>query len=166
VELLRPGMTREQVRFALGSPTLTSIFHADRWDYPYLYTPGHGQTEKRLFTVYFVNDRLDRWEGDEQPDRQPFQQKDARRALGAGAPAAQGEAARASAQESAVAPAREPAGSPRPDQAGTLNHTPLTAGGTPAPAALDPAAPPPAVATPVAPAGAPAAQPESDTPAK
>jgi outer membrane protein assembly factor BamE len=73
VEMLRKGMTREQVRFALGSPTLTSIFRADRWDYPYLFTPGNGKTEERMFTVYFVSDRLDRWAGDEQPDRQPFQ---------------------------------------------------------------------------------------------
>ena len=35
VDLLQPGMSREQVRFALGSPTLTSVLHADRWDYPY-----------------------------------------------------------------------------------------------------------------------------------
>ena len=76
VEMLRKGMTREQVRFALGSPTLTSIFRADRWDYPFLFIPGNGKPEERLFTVYFVNDRLERWVGDEQPDRQPFQ-KDA-----------------------------------------------------------------------------------------
>ncbi len=74
IELLRPGMSREQVRFALGSPTLTSIFHSDRWDYPYRFTPGYGKTEERLFTVYFSNDKLERWEGDEQPSRQPFQQ--------------------------------------------------------------------------------------------
>jgi len=35
VGLLYEGMTREQVRFALGSPTLTSVLHADRWEYPY-----------------------------------------------------------------------------------------------------------------------------------
>ena len=32
VALLRPGMTREQVRFALGTPTLTSALHANRWE--------------------------------------------------------------------------------------------------------------------------------------
>jgi outer membrane protein assembly factor BamE len=30
---VKPGMTREQVRDLLGSPLLTSAFHADRWDY-------------------------------------------------------------------------------------------------------------------------------------
>ncbi|WP_345247501.1 outer membrane protein assembly factor BamE [Pigmentiphaga soli] len=77
VDLLRPGMTREQVRFALGSPTLTDIFHADRWDYPYLFKGGKsGVTEERKFSVYFADDRLVRWEGDPQPARQPFQTTD------------------------------------------------------------------------------------------
>jgi len=74
VELLQVGMTRDQVRFALGSPTLTSVLHADRWDYPYFYQPGYGKPQERKFTVWFDNDRLARWSGDEQPELQPFQQ--------------------------------------------------------------------------------------------
>ena len=31
--LVKPGMTRAQVRDILGSPLLTDVFHADRWDY-------------------------------------------------------------------------------------------------------------------------------------
>jgi len=73
VALLQPGMTREQVRFALGSPTLTSVLHADRWDYPYYFKPGYGDAVERKFTVYFQNDVLARWEGDQQPALQPFQ---------------------------------------------------------------------------------------------
>ena len=33
VAVLRPGMSRIQVRDILGTPLLTSVFHADRWDY-------------------------------------------------------------------------------------------------------------------------------------
>jgi len=73
VALLQPGMSREQVRFALGSPTLTSVLHADRWDYPYYFKPGYGDAQERKFTVWFENDRLVRWSGDEQPELQPFQ---------------------------------------------------------------------------------------------
>ncbi len=73
VALLQPGMTREQVRFALGSPTLTSVLHADRWDYPYYFKPGYGASQERKFTVWFENDRLTRWDGDAQPELQPFQ---------------------------------------------------------------------------------------------
>lgn len=73
VGLLTEGMTREQVRFALGSPLLTSALHADRWDYPYFYRAPNGQTEERNFTVVFRDGLLVRWEGDDQPTVQPFQ---------------------------------------------------------------------------------------------
>lgn len=66
-------MSRSQVRFALGSPTLTSALHADRWDYPYFFKPGYGTPQERKFTVWFDNDKLTRWAGDEQPTLQPFQ---------------------------------------------------------------------------------------------
>lgn len=74
VATLQVGMTREQVRFVLGSPTLTSVLHADRWDYPYYYQPGTGKPQERRFTVWFENESLARWSGDEQPEVQPFQQ--------------------------------------------------------------------------------------------
>jgi outer membrane protein assembly factor BamE len=73
IALLQPGMTREQVRFALGSPTLSSVLHANRWDYPYFFKPGYGHPSERKFTVFFQNDLLVRWEGDAQPELQPFQ---------------------------------------------------------------------------------------------
>lgn len=76
VERLEVGMSREQVRFLLGSPTLQDIFRDDRWDYPYFYQPGSGAAEKRLFTVWFDGDLLTRWEGDAMPDRQPYEQFD------------------------------------------------------------------------------------------
>ena len=74
VALLRPGMTAEQVRFALGTPSLQSVLHADRWDYPYYYRNGNGDVEMRTLTVFFDKDKkLARWQGDEQPELQPFQ---------------------------------------------------------------------------------------------
>ena len=73
VSLLSEGMTREQVRFALGSPTLTSVMHADRWEYPYFYRSPAGNIDERSFTVFFRNGLLVKWEGDEQPEMQPFQ---------------------------------------------------------------------------------------------
>jgi outer membrane protein assembly factor BamE len=73
VALLRPGMTREQVRFALGTPMLTSALHANRWDYPYYYRAGNGKVEERVFTVLFDGGQLASWKGSDQPDLQPFQ---------------------------------------------------------------------------------------------
>ncbi len=73
VKLLAPGMTPEQVRFALGSPTLTSIFRANQWEYPYFYKSPSGKTQERNLTVYFENGVLTKWKGDELPEVQPFQ---------------------------------------------------------------------------------------------
>src|SRR3954471_23306104 len=33
---LKPGMSRAQVRFALGTPLVVDPFHSDRWDYVYV----------------------------------------------------------------------------------------------------------------------------------
>lgn len=74
VAVLRPGMTADQVRFALGTPSLQSVLHSDRWDYPYYYRNGNGDVQMRKLTVFFDSDKkLVRWEGDEQPELQPFQ---------------------------------------------------------------------------------------------
>jgi len=61
---LRRGMTRDQVRFLLGTPLVTDIFHADRWDYVYfLDRPGEPRRQRRL-AVFFEADKLARVEGD------------------------------------------------------------------------------------------------------
>jgi outer membrane protein assembly factor BamE len=68
LEQLKPGMTREQVRFALGSPLVADVFHSDRWDYVYRFKPGNrDKEEQRTVSVFFVNDKLDRVEGDITP---------------------------------------------------------------------------------------------------
>jgi outer membrane protein assembly factor BamE len=65
---LQLGMTREQVRFALGSPLVADVFHSDRWDYLYRFQPGNGKKEKqRLISVFFSNDKLNRIESDTDP---------------------------------------------------------------------------------------------------
>jgi len=76
IELLRPGMSPEQVRFLLGTPTLQDVFREDRWDYPYYYQPGQGDEELRRFTVWFSDGVLEYWEGDAQPNHQPFERSD------------------------------------------------------------------------------------------
>lgn len=68
VEQLRQGMSREQVRFLLGSPMLTSVFHANRWDYVYHLRRGRGnETETRRLTVEFKDNRLETFRADEMP---------------------------------------------------------------------------------------------------
>jgi len=67
VDKLKVGQTKPQVRLALGTPLLTSAFHDNRWDYMYEYTRQGRKVEHRQFTVYFADDKLARWEGDDLP---------------------------------------------------------------------------------------------------
>ena len=54
VSQLRPGLTRDQVRFLLGTPLLVDMFHNDRWDYVYRLEKGATKAvESRRFTVFF-----------------------------------------------------------------------------------------------------------------
>lgn len=64
---LRPGMTKRQVRFLLGTPMLTDVFHANRWDYAFTQGVGSTPTEFRHVTVFFEDDRLVRITGDLRP---------------------------------------------------------------------------------------------------
>jgi outer membrane protein assembly factor BamE len=61
---VKPGMTREQVRFLLGTPLLTDIFHADRWDYVYWREAENGKRETRKVALFFNDGKLARIEGD------------------------------------------------------------------------------------------------------
>ena len=64
VEALQPGMSRQQVREILGTPLVTSLFHADRWEYVFtLKRPGEDAQTRKL-TVFFKGDVLERSEGD------------------------------------------------------------------------------------------------------
>ena len=64
---LTPGMTKRQVRFLLGSPMLTDVFHADRWDYSYTTGKGSTPSEIKHVTVFFEDDRLVRIAGAMRP---------------------------------------------------------------------------------------------------
>lgn len=67
VNQLKPGMSRRQVRFVLGSPTLTDVFHEDRWDYPFTIGFGSKPETFKYLSVYFEDDRLVRITGDLHP---------------------------------------------------------------------------------------------------
>ncbi len=65
---LKPGMTRAQVRFALGTPLVVDLFRTDRWDYVYMYQKRGVITEYRKLAVFFEGDKLLRVEGDVKPE--------------------------------------------------------------------------------------------------
>lgn len=64
VAQLRPGLSRDQVRFILGTPLVTDMFHVDRWEYVYRFQPGRGEVQQRRLTVYFQDNKLARVAGD------------------------------------------------------------------------------------------------------
>ena len=67
VEQLREGMTRDQVKFMLGTPLLADAFHPDRWDYLYYLKPRLGKAQQRSLVVYFKDSRLDHFTSDQMP---------------------------------------------------------------------------------------------------
>jgi outer membrane protein assembly factor BamE len=71
VAQLKPGMTKEQVRFILGTPMVTDIFHPDRWDYVYWRETSDGAREQRKLTVLFEKGALARLDGDVVPSGGP-----------------------------------------------------------------------------------------------
>jgi outer membrane protein assembly factor BamE len=72
VAALKPGMSRQQVRDILGTPLVTDLFHADRWDYVFtLKQQGVIKQERRL-AVFFNGEVFDRVEGDEMPTEAEF----------------------------------------------------------------------------------------------
>jgi outer membrane protein assembly factor BamE len=67
VAKLQPGMTRSQVRFALGTPLVVDPFREDRWDYVYVLMKRGEVVEKRRLVIVFKDEKLARIEGDKMP---------------------------------------------------------------------------------------------------
>jgi outer membrane protein assembly factor BamE len=72
VEALQRGMTRAQVKEVLGTPLMTSIFHADRWDYVFTLKRQGVAPQSRKLALFFQGDQLDKWEGDTMPSEAEF----------------------------------------------------------------------------------------------
>lgn len=70
--LVRPGMTRAQVRDILGSPMLTDIFHADRWDYVFTIRRQGTEPQRRTVVAHFQGDALKRLDAPELPSEREF----------------------------------------------------------------------------------------------
>ena len=64
---LKPGMSRRQVRFILGTPLVEDTFNPDRWDYPYVKRNGDDILEQSALVVEFEGDSLVRVSGDYLP---------------------------------------------------------------------------------------------------
>ncbi|MEI7786428.1 MAG: outer membrane protein assembly factor BamE [Betaproteobacteria bacterium] len=122
---LKVGMPRLQVRSLLGTPLVSSLFHADRWDYVFSFKRGVGQPKLYRYTVYFQGDALTRFEGDAMPSESEFiAQLDVRRKLG---PVPQLQATAEQLQAAQPAKAAQPvtAAAPAPVAAQSTSYPPL-----------------------------------------
>jgi outer membrane protein assembly factor BamE len=72
VSQLKEGMTREQVRFLLGTALLTDMFHEDRWDYPFRLLKPSGELITSRVTVIFKNNTVARFEGGNLPSEKEY----------------------------------------------------------------------------------------------
>jgi outer membrane protein assembly factor BamE len=65
IDQLKPGMTKPQVRFIMGTPLIADTFSQDRWDYFYSLQPGDrsGEVRERM-AIFFKDDVLVGFRGD------------------------------------------------------------------------------------------------------
>lgn len=56
----RVGMSRQQVTSVLGSPLLSDVFHANRWDYIYRLEEQGKLVEQQRMTLFFEGDFVKR----------------------------------------------------------------------------------------------------------
>ena len=73
VARLKPGLSRSQVRFLLGTPLVVDPFRTDRWDYVYVYYKAGRLAEQKRIALFFEGDTLARIEGDVPPVAIPAQ---------------------------------------------------------------------------------------------
>ena len=64
MDQLEVGMTESQVKFVMGSPLISDTFYPNRWDYFTSVTQGTKTYTEQKITLYFVDDKLARWEGE------------------------------------------------------------------------------------------------------
>jgi outer membrane protein assembly factor BamE len=63
---MKVGMSRAEVKQLLGTPLLTDMFHANRWDYVFYFKRGSTSVvQQRDFVVMFEGDRVASWSGGE-----------------------------------------------------------------------------------------------------
>jgi len=70
IDQLRPGMSKRQVMFVMGTPLIRDPYNQDRWDYVYNFQPGGGVRGQERISVLFEDDGLVRFSGDFLPTQE------------------------------------------------------------------------------------------------
>lgn len=68
IDQLQPGMNKRQVRYLLGTPLITDVFHQERWDYVYTEQPGGKARRQKRISLFFKNEQLAGLQGDFRPE--------------------------------------------------------------------------------------------------
>jgi outer membrane protein assembly factor BamE len=72
VALVKPGMTRAQVRDLLGTPLVTDLFHASRWDYVFTIRRPGTEPQRRSVVVTFEGEGMKSIVAPELPSEREF----------------------------------------------------------------------------------------------
>lgn len=70
--LVKPGLTRDQVRQVLGAPLLADPFHAQRWDYVFLIRRQGTEPQQRGVVVNFDGDVVKSVDAPDLPSERDF----------------------------------------------------------------------------------------------
>ena len=121
-QALRVGMPRSQVRDILGTPLVSSLFHADRWDYAFSIKRQGVPEQKFRLTVTFKGDAVATLDGDELPSEAEFVQR-----LSSGRKPAKVPTLQATEEQLSKFPAPRPVSSPAPAPTLPTSYPPLEA---------------------------------------
>jgi outer membrane protein assembly factor BamE len=80
---VKVGMSRQQVSSILGSPLVSDVFHANRWDYIYRFEEKTKLVEQQRLTLYFEGEFVSRIDDNQAADSKPAESKPAVDAAGA-----------------------------------------------------------------------------------
>ncbi|MEC4748370.1 outer membrane protein assembly factor BamE [Methylomicrobium sp. Wu6] len=71
IDQLRPGMSKRQVLYIMGSPMLKDVFHENHWEYLYSNQPGGEARQQKRISLYFEGDKIVGLQGDFKPSKLP-----------------------------------------------------------------------------------------------
>ncbi|CAH0992222.1 Outer membrane protein assembly factor BamE [Sinobacterium norvegicum] len=68
VDQLKPGMSKRQVKYIMGSPLLEDTFNNNRWDYYYAVRSQNNPKPEQTMSLYFDGDLLSHFDGNLAPE--------------------------------------------------------------------------------------------------
>jgi outer membrane protein assembly factor BamE len=72
IAVLKPGMSRAQVRDVLGTPLVTDIFHGNRWDYIFAIRRPGTEAQRRSVVILFEGELVKSIDAPDLPSEREF----------------------------------------------------------------------------------------------